>query len=109
MSLAVRPLLDVDIQHPIIVKCPSVRFSSNLEHEVRVDRGRLTALSAFKAATIAASQSLALRFGQGPFIRKPRIVPTEWKAVVKQWHVRGEGLCKTSTITASKTCALPLR
>ena len=83
MSLAVRLLLNFDIPHPIIVERPSVRLSSQLEHEFRVDRGRLTALSAFRAATIAASQPLALRFGWGPFIRKPRIVPAEWKTVVK--------------------------
>ena len=83
VSLAVRLLLDVDILHPIIVECPSVRLSSQLDHEFCVGRGRLTALSAFKATTIAASQPLALQFGQGTFIRESRIVPAEWKTVVK--------------------------
>ena len=108
MSFAVRLLLDVDIKHPIIIKLPSVRFSSYLDRELRVGRRRLTALSPFKAATIAASQLLALQFIEGPFIRKPSIVPPKRKKVVERWRVRGEGLCETPTITASKTCALPL-
>ena len=83
VSLAVRLLLEFDMLHPIIVEFPSVRLSSQLDHEFCVGRGRLTALSAFKKTTIAASPPLALQFGQGTFIRESSVVPAEWKTVVK--------------------------